>query len=76
MISPTLTMSLPPAPLKMLGTAILVRIVLIRTLVIDIMFVVHLLGLFLCLSLSLFAVEPVLALGLCLHCSQYLSHKS
>ena len=48
----------------MLRATVLVRVVLVGTLVVDVMLVVHALGVLLCLTLGLLLVEPVLALGL------------
>jgi hypothetical protein len=45
-------------------TTVLVRVVLVRTLTIDVVLVVHVLSLLLGLSLGLLAVKEVLALGL------------
>jgi hypothetical protein len=48
----------------MLRLSVLIRIILIRTLPINIMLIIHALGIMLRLLLRLLAVEPVLALGL------------
>ena len=56
--------SLPPATVKVLRAVILVGIVLIRTVVVDVVFIVHALSILLRLALCLLPVEPVLALGL------------
>jgi hypothetical protein len=53
---------LPSSPLESLRATVLVRVVLISTVVLNVLLVVHALGVFLCLTLRLFAVEPVLAL--------------
>jgi hypothetical protein len=47
----------------MLRRSILVRIILTRTLVVNVVLVVHALGVLLRRALGLLAVEPVLALG-------------
>jgi hypothetical protein len=47
-----------------LRAVILVGIVLIRTVVVDVVLIVHALCILLCLALCLLPVEPVLALGL------------
>jgi hypothetical protein len=54
---------LPATPVKVSRALVLVGVVLIRTLVVHVVLVVHLLGLSLGFVLSLFAVEPVLSLG-------------
>lgn len=55
---------LPSALLEALRAIVLVGIVLISTVVVNVLLVVHLLRVLLGLALCLFAVEPVLALGL------------
>jgi hypothetical protein len=47
-----------------LRAIVLVRVVLVGTLVVDVVFIVHALSVLLCLTLSLLLVEPVFALGL------------
>jgi hypothetical protein len=56
--------ALPVAALETLGPAVLVGVVLVSAVVVDVLLVVHLLGVLLGLTLGLLAVEPVLALGL------------
>lgn len=55
---------LPSAALKVLRAAVLVRIVLVCALVLDIVFIVHALGVLFGVALGFLLVEPVLALGL------------
>jgi hypothetical protein len=59
-----LPITLPAAPLKVPRAVVLVGVVLIRTLAVNVVLVVHLLGLALSLVLGLLAVEEVLALCL------------
>ena len=61
---PSKVFFLPPATVKVLGTVVLVGIVLIRTVVVDVVFIVHALCTPLGLVLRLLLVEPVLALCL------------
>jgi hypothetical protein len=53
---------LPSTLLKSLGAIVLVRVVLVSTVVVDVLFVVHALSMLFCLTLRLLAVEPVLTL--------------
>jgi hypothetical protein len=55
---------LPPTVLEVLRATVLVGVVLVRTLVVDVVLIVHLLSVLLRLALGLLLVEPVLALGL------------
>jgi hypothetical protein len=55
---------LPPAPLKPLRLTVLVGVVLIRPVVINVVLVVHTLGMLLRVALGPLAVKPVLSLGL------------
>ena len=57
--------ALPVAALETLRPAVLVGVVLVSAVVVNVLLVVHLLGVLLGLALGLLAVEPVLALGLC-----------
>ena len=61
----TQIMYLPVAILKPLRAIVLVGVILVGILTVNVVLVVHLLGLLLRLALGLLAVEPVLALGLC-----------
>lgn len=63
---------LPPTlikvpPTEVLGLPVLVGIILVRTLVVHIMLIVHVLSLLLRMALRLLAVEPVLSLCLGLY---------
>jgi hypothetical protein len=60
----TIVYPLPAAPLKVFRAVILVGVVLIRALAVNVVLVVHLLGLALSLVRGLLAIEEVLALCL------------
>lgn len=55
-------MQLPPPPLKVLRWSILIRIILVCTMVVHIMFIIHPLRMPLSLSLSLLTIEPIFSL--------------
>jgi hypothetical protein len=60
------TTCLPPTPVEVSWTLVLVGVILVCTLVVHVVLIVHLLGLLLGLTLGFLTIEPILALCLCL----------